>query len=114
MGARATKMTNEKGQGKQVGPSRSSKTKAANKQHAEPLEKVRKNRVRFFLGKGANKENNPSSEDETVKKKKSLKELHIESPPGFKKFESEVPWETIDEDIALQLWEDVFKPLYTF
>lgn len=47
-------------------------------------------------------------------RKKTLKELQIESPPGSKKFELEVKWQTIDEEIALQLWEDVFKPLYTF
>lgn len=47
-------------------------------------------------------------------RRKTLKELQLESPPGFKKFEMEVKWQTIDEEIALQLWEDVFKPLYTF
>jgi len=54
------------------------------------------------------------SSAEVPVKRKTLKELQIESPPGFKKFELEVKWQTIDEEIALQLWEDVFKPLYTF
>ena len=45
-------------------------------------------------------------------KKKTLRELQKECPPGFAKFELEVQWQTMDEDIALQLWEDVFKPLY--
>ena len=47
-------------------------------------------------------------------KRKTLKELQRECPPGFRKFELEVGWQSIDEEIALQLWEDVFKPLYTF
>ena len=47
-------------------------------------------------------------------KRKTLKELQKECPPGFRKFELEVGWQSIDEEIALQLWEDVFKPLYTF
>ena len=47
-------------------------------------------------------------------KRKTLKELQRKCPPGFRKFELEVGWQSIDEEIALQLWEDVFKPLYTF
>ena len=47
-------------------------------------------------------------------KKKTLQELHMDPPPAFRKFESEVDWQNMDHDIALQLWEDVFKPLYTF
>ena len=46
--------------------------------------------------------------------KTTLRELQRDPPPGFRKFESEVDWQTMDEEIALQLWEDVFKPLYTF
>ena len=38
----------------------------------------------------------------------------MDPPPAFRKFESEVDWQNMDHDIALQLWEDVFKPLYTF
>ena len=57
--------------------------------------------------------NSQSSGDVPVKRK-TLKELQKECPPGFRKFEMEVGLESIDEEIALQLWEDVFKPLYTF
>ena len=46
-------------------------------------------------------------------KTRSLQELHENPPPAFRKFEIEVPWRSIDEDIALQLW-DVYKALYTF
>lgn len=48
-------------------------------------------------------------------KMQTLQELHLNPPLGFRKFESEVDWQTIDEGIALQLWDsDVWKPLYTF
>ena len=67
------------------------------------------------LVEGAHEFNVPSSEEGTrMKSRKRLEELHMDPPPGFRKFESEVGWQTIDEEIALQLWEDVFKPLYTF
>jgi len=52
--------------------------------------------------------------EEAKPKKKTLQELHMDPPPAFRKFESEVDWQNMDHDIALQLWEDVFKPLYTF
>jgi len=58
--------------------------------------------------------NNTRSGAEVTVKRKTLQELQKECPPGFRKFELEVKWQTIDEDIALQLWEDVYKPLYTF
>lgn len=57
---------------------------------------------------------NRSSLQESAKKRKTLQELHLNPPLGFRKFESEVDWQTIDEGVALQLWEDVYKPLYTF
>ena len=57
---------------------------------------------------------NTRSGAEVTLKRKILQELQKEGPPGFWKFELEVKWQTIDEDIALQLWEDVYKPLYTF
>lgn len=75
---------------------------------------MQSNQEGFCLGKGADEGNILRNADGSVKRRKSLKELQIESPLGFQKFESEVPWQTIDEDIAMQLWEDVFKPLYTF
>lgn len=46
-----------------------------------------------------------------AKRRKSLKELQQEAPHGFKQFESAVNWKSLDEDTALQLWEDIFKPL---
>lgn len=49
-----------------------------------------------------------------ARKRKALQELHMAPPPAFRKFEEEVDWKIIDEEIAPQLWEDVFKPLYTF
>ena len=70
--------------------------------------------MRFSFDNGADRYNVEVNSERPVKKRKSLKELQLESPPGFKKFETEVDLETIDEEIALQLWEDVFKPLYTF
>lgn len=45
---------------------------------------------------------------------KRLRELKMKCPPGFKKFESNVKWQTLDPETALLLWEDIFKPLYTF
>lgn len=72
------------------------------------------NQVTFFVGDGADDDNGCGNLEGSLTKRKSLKELQLESPPGFKKFEIEVNLETIDEEIALQLWEDVFKPLYTF
>lgn len=80
---------------------------------AKGREKQR-NRVRFSFDEGADDYNVQGNSEGSVKKRKSLKELQLESPPGFKKFETEVDLETVDEEIALQLWEDVFKPLYTF
>ena len=73
-----------------------------------------RNQVRFPVGDGADDDNGHESVEGSLTKRKTLKELQLESPPGFKKFEIEVNLETIDEEIALQLWEDVFKPLYTF
>ena len=46
-------------------------------------------------------------------KKCSLQELHQNPPPGFRKFEIEVPWQSMEEHVALQLW-DVYRALYTF
>lgn len=57
---------------------------------------------------------NTRSGAEVTVKRKTLQELQKEGPPGFRKFELEIKWQTIDEDIALQLWEEVYKPLYTF
>ena len=71
--------------------------------------------------KSEGKDSRNNEEDETSNQnsergsaKATLRELQRNPPPGFRKFESEVKWQTLDEEIALQLWEDVFKPLYTF
>ena len=101
MGARETKMAN-KNEGKDLGDAQKSERKIEKKQRGKP-------------GKAAHKfDVLASGEEMMTKEKKRLQELHMAPPPGFRKFESEVDWRTIDADIALQLWEDVFKPLYTF
>ena len=33
-------------------------------------------------------------------KKTNLQELHMDPPPAFRKFECEVDWQEMDEDIA--------------
>ena len=43
-----------------------------------------------------------------------MKELQQECSPEFKEFESVVDWKSLDEDTALDLWEDIFKPLKSF
>ena len=91
MGARTTKLDNKSEQGNQLG--------GPAKRQLKIMEKRRTTE--------------PGKEDQP-KKKKTLQELHMDPPSGFRKFESEVDWQNMDEDIALQLWEDVFKPLYTF
>ncbi len=88
-------------QGERLGDSRKSRGKIAKKQKKKPAER-------------AHQFNVPSSDEVKAKQKKTLQELHLNPPPAFRKFESEVDWRTIDEEIALQLWEDVFRPLYTF
>ena len=45
------------------------------------------------------------------KKKLSLAELKKISPPGFQEFEAAIAWQKLDEETALLLWEDIFKPL---
>lgn len=62
-----------------------------------------------------NEEGETSSQNsERGSAKTTLRELKRDPPPGFRKFVSEVDWQTIDEEFAPQLWEDIFKPLYTF
>ena len=76
--------------------------------------KRKEKQIRADRGSMVDIDNNTQSGAEVTQKRKTLQELQKECPPGFRKFELEVKWQTIDEDIALQLWEDVFKPLYTF
>lgn len=45
------------------------------------------------------------------KKKLCLEELKKTSPPGFQEFEAAFASQELDEEIALLLWEDIFKPL---
>ena len=47
-------------------------------------------------------------------KKLSLKDLQIKRPPGYKRFQAAVDWSNLDEETALQLWLDIFKPLSSF
>lgn len=44
----------------------------------------------------------------------TLEDLKRRRPPGFQKFEASLASLDLDDEIALQLWEDIFKPLYTF
>lgn len=53
-------------------------------------------------------------EPSKVKRRKTMKELQQECSLEFKEFESAVDWKSLDEDTALDLWEDIFKPLKSF
>ena len=53
-------------------------------------------------------------ESQGEKKKLTLEELKKLSPPGYKAFEAAVGSKDVDEETALQLWEDIFKPLDIF
>ena len=44
------------------------------------------------------------------KHKLTLEELKKKFPPEYKKFEAVLRSQALDEETALQLWEDVFKP----
>lgn len=46
-----------------------------------------------------------------AKQKLSLEDLKRTSPPGFEEFEAAVAWKELDEETALMLWEDIFKPI---
>ena len=52
-----------------------------------------------------------TSYENQAKKKLSLEDLKRTSPPGFKEFEAAVALKELDEELALLLWEDIFKPL---
>ena len=102
MGARVTRMESGNEQGKESDYSRKSQRKFVKKQRGIP-------------DGGAHEVNGPSSEEVTrARKRKTLQELHNNPPLGFRKFESEMNWQTMDEEIALQFWENVYKPTYTF
>lgn len=47
-------------------------------------------------------------------KKLTLEELKMLFPPGYKEFEVAVGSKDLDEETALQLWEDIFKSLDIF
>ena len=49
-----------------------------------------------------------------VQRKMALADLKQKNPPGFKKFQETVDSQMLNEEVALKLWEDIFKPLYTF
>ena len=53
-------------------------------------------------------------ENQGEKKKLTLEELKKLSPPGYKEFEAAVGSKDLDEETALQLWEDIFKSLDIF
>ena len=68
----------------------------------------------LILKTAKSSEGGESPERSTMAAERRLKTLQMESPPEFKKFDSEVKWQAIDPKISLQLWEDMFKPLYNF
>lgn len=118
MGALKTKIAKTgcgKGKEKQFGDLRSNQTtKFAGKRRAEPQRDIQhlERQEGFFASHGADKHHIQSSVDgSTMKKRKSLSELKMESPPGFKYFEFKVDLQALDEETALELWEDIFKPL---
>ena len=49
-----------------------------------------------------------------AKKKLTLEELKKKSPPGYAEFEAAIGSKGLDEETALMLWEDIFKPLNSF
>ena len=60
-------------------------------------------------------QNSPhSSYKSSGEHKWTLEELKKKSPPGYKKFEAALGSQDLDEKTALQLWEDIFKPLSSF
>lgn len=94
---------------------RSNQTRTAEREGAEHVaNRMSRRQGESCVDEEADEDISRSNQEGSGKKRKTLQELHKNPPPGFRKFESEVDWRTIDEEIALQLWEDVFKPLYTF
>ena len=87
--------------------------KLAKRKQEEKLSQTKKTKKQFQADQGSGFDSKRSSADVPVKRK-SLQELRKECPPGFRKFELEMGLDSIDEEIALQLWEDVYKPLNTF
>ena len=53
-------------------------------------------------------------EESQGEKKLTLEELMKLSPPGYKEFEAAVGSKDLNEETALQLWEDIFKSLDIF
>jgi len=100
MGARATKLENKNEQGNQLDGSSRRRLKITKKRRSWPGKVTDQLTIR--------------GKEEPKMRKNTLHDLHMDPPPAFRKFESEVDWQNMDHDIALQLWEDVFKPLYTF
>lgn len=111
MGARLTRITTKRGQETQFAEFGDSKEK----QIGDSLVNVPRGQARIFLANEYNNFSIQSLMEQTSKNNKhSLQELQMKSPPGFKAFESAVDLRALDEETALKLWEDIFKPLYTF
>ena len=54
--------------------------------------------------------NYPAHQDESKEKHRLiLEELKRQSPPGYEEFEAAVGSKGLDDETALQLWEDIFK-----
>lgn len=115
MGARLTKPTGSKENRKSFGDrQRSSQGEKQEKGRVVKVNLLQRQKRSCSGIEEDNSNNMRGSAETSGTKRKTLQELHMDPPPGFRKFESEVDWRTIDEEIALQLWEDVFRPLYTF
>ena len=116
MGAHETKIAKPReNQEKELGDSPSCvETKVAEKQRAEPLMNMLQKQEGFCRGEHHQCNMRSSVEGRSTKKRLSLKELQMQSPPGFKEFDAKVEWRAMDEEVALKLWEDIFKPLCSF
>ena len=53
-------------------------------------------------------------ENKKERKKLTLKQLQEKRPPGYKQFEASLGLQELDDELALKLWEDFFKPLSSF
>ena len=53
----------------------------------------------------------PMDKNPPAERKETLKELRKRRPSGFKEFEIALGSQDLEEEVALQLWEDIFKPL---
>lgn len=53
----------------------------------------------------------PVDKNPPAERKETLMKLRKRRPSGFKEFEIALGSQDLEEEVALQLWEDIFKPL---